>query len=115
MAVSLLSACGNWKTEPLAPSQVVSEKEPSQVRLTMLDGGEIKLADPIVSVGEIVGHPVRGRNAVKSDTLRVPIDSVMYASTPSSEGTVAVLFLVAFVASTAYEVWHDAGEGACCQ
>jgi hypothetical protein len=80
MAVSVLSACSTWKVQDMAPSQVVAEKEPGQVLLTMLDGGQILLADPTVSEGEIVGHPVRnpGGNyrVIRSDTLRVPTDSV---------------------------------------
>ena len=65
----------------MAPAQVVTEKEPSKVRLTMLNGDKIRLADPTVSEGEIVGHPMP-RNAgghyraVRSDTLRVVTDSV---------------------------------------
>ena len=80
MAVSLLSACGKWTVQKMAPSQVVTDKEPNLVRLTMLDGDKIQLADPTVSDGEIVAHPVRNdmgyRMVVKSYTVRVATDSV---------------------------------------
>jgi len=80
MAVSLLSACTYWKVEEMAPSQVVSEKEPSRVFLTMLDGSEVELENPWVSDGEILAHPRDPYNqvygVVSPDTLRVPADSV---------------------------------------
>ena len=71
MAVSLLSACTRWKVQEMAPAQVVTEKEPGKVRLTMLDGDKIVLRNPWVSDGEIVDYW-----AERSDTLRVPTDSV---------------------------------------
>ena len=80
MAVSVLSACHQWKVQEMTPSQVVSEKEPGKIRLTMLDGDRIQIGDPMVANGEIVGHPVRrvtGHNRViRSDTVRVVADSV---------------------------------------
>ena len=76
MAVSLLSACGKWTYQAMAPSRVVSEKEPSRVRLTMLDGGRMDLGDPIVSGSEIIGHPVHGPNGPEHYTLRAATDSV---------------------------------------
>ena len=76
MAVSVLSACGKWTYQAMAPSRVVSEKEPSRVRLTMLDGGRMDLGDPIVSGSEIIGHPVHGPNTPEHYTLRVATDSV---------------------------------------
>ena len=81
MAVSLLSACVRWEPHRFDPAQLVLEK--GLVRLTMLNGDKIELADPTVSDGEVVGHPAQyyvGPNwtAIRSDTLRVPTDSVDY-------------------------------------
>ncbi len=80
MAATLLSACHTWKVQELTPSRVVAEKQPGKIRLTMLNGDKILLADPTVSEGEIVGHPVRNASGtyqvIKSDTLHVPTDSV---------------------------------------
>ncbi len=98
MAVSLLSACHHWKVQEMAPAQVVTEKEPDKIRLTMLDGDRMELADPMISNGEIVGHPFRNvgahKGVVRSDTLRVPIDSVAYVSTRAlSKAPFAVLLI----------------------
>jgi hypothetical protein len=103
MAVSLLSACQVWKYQETAPSQVVSEKEPGRVRLTMLNGERIRLADPTVSEDEIVGHPMRNAGghyrAVRSDTLRVATDSVAriewYETNALATGIGVLLGLVA--------------------
>jgi hypothetical protein len=76
MAVSLLSACGKWTYQAMAPSRAVIEKEPSQVRLTMLNGDRMELGHPIVSGGEIIGHPVHGPNGPEHYTLRAATDSV---------------------------------------
>ncbi|UCG88941.1 MAG: hypothetical protein JSW71_10545 [Gemmatimonadota bacterium] len=72
MAVSMLSACHHWKVQELAPAHVVTEKQPDRVRLTMLDGSRIEITDPMISDGQIVGHPVHEGYSVGSDTLRVP-------------------------------------------
>ncbi len=76
MAVSVLCACVTWKHQEITPGRVVAETEPVRVRLTMLNGDKIRIVDPMISDGQIVGHPARGRFAVRSDTLRVPVDSV---------------------------------------
>ena len=80
MAVSVLSACHAYHVQEMTPSQVVTEKEPSHVRVTTLDGDRIQIGDPTVTDGEIVGHPMRNTGghyrAVRSDTLRVATDSV---------------------------------------
>ena len=98
MAVSVLSACSFWKVQDMTPSQVVAEKEPSQVRVTTLDGDKIQISDPTVTDGEIVGHPMRNAGghyrAVRSDTLRVSIDSVTrieIRETSAGASVVAVL------------------------
>ena len=113
MAVSLLSACTYWKVEEMAPSQVVTEKEPGRVRLTMLDGHRIQMSDPTVSDSEIIGHPRRntgGRyRVIKSDTLRVATDSVAHIEirkTHPLDTAVAVLLGVgAFAAVVVLSSW----------
>ena len=82
MAVSLASACTYWQPQKTAPSQVISEKQPGLIRLTLLDGEKIRLAEPSISEDCLVGHPVRyiggARTIVRSDTLRVATDSLAH-------------------------------------
>jgi hypothetical protein len=92
----------------MAPSQVVSGKWPSEVRLTMLDGDKIRLADPTVSNGEIVGHPLKrqgagNRRVVRSDTLHVPTDSVARIETRDAypAGTVGLVLTLGLLVAGA--------------
>ena len=108
MEVSVLSACHTWKVQELTPSQVVAEKQPGKIRLTMLDGDRIQIGDPAVFDGEIVGHPVRkvtGHDRiVRSDTLRVSIDSVTrieIRETDTLATGIGVLFGLVFLGAVA--------------
>ena len=83
MAASLLSACTGWQIQNMAPSQVLAEKEPERVRLTLLDGSRIELHQPQVCEDEIVA----GRE-------RVPVDSVRYTETPTTFPIALVLLFV---------------------
>ena len=95
MAVSVLWACGTWKVERMAPAQVVTEKQPDRVRLTMLDSTRIELLDPQVVGSEIQGTWDRGQTyyGAGAPLRRIAIDSVAYASTPSSKWIVTLLVI----------------------
>ncbi len=102
----------------MAPSRVVSEKEPGRVRLTMLDGDRMELGDPIVSGGEILGHPMRragGRyRADRSYTLRVATDSVAWIEireTDTLATVIAVTLGLAFAAVVAVVAFNRGWEG----
>ena len=94
MAATLLSACHTWKVQELTPSRVVAAKEPSEIRLTMLDGEKVRLSDPSVSGGVIMGHPVRGWGVVRSDTLRLAADSVARIEIWEIDETATVVVVV---------------------
>ena len=100
MAVTLLSACSIWEVQDIEPAQVVSEKVPGKIRLTMLNGDRMELGDPIVSDGEIVGHPVRRDGAyrwiVRSDTVRVVADSVARIEVRETDVASTVVVTVVF-------------------
>lgn len=118
MAVSVLSACHHWAVHEMAPAQLVTEKEPDRVRLTMLDGGAIEITDPWLSGGEIAGHPTGvdafgSRRVISSATLRVPIDSVAYAETRKAD-IVAMIALIAPVVGLIVFTIVCSPEGACC-
>jgi hypothetical protein len=85
----------------MTPRQVVTEKQPDRVRLTMLDGSRIEITDPMVSDGQIVGHPVHEGRAVRSDSLRVAADSVALVEIRETNATGTELLLVGgvFIAS----------------
>ena len=89
MAVTLPSACTQWKAQRMAPNQVVSEREPDEVRLTMVDDTEIRISEP-----QVVGDQIVGWRGPRWDTVRVAIDSVSYVSTPDHGKTVAAVILI---------------------
>jgi hypothetical protein len=84
----------------MAPAQVVSEKQPDRVRLTMLDSTRIELAEPQVSGDEILGKWDwdKGWYGAPPAPKRVPIDSVAYAET-RKVAVVNTVFLAVLVAT----------------
>jgi hypothetical protein len=83
---------------------VVAENE--RVRLTTADGDNIELLEPSISDGQIVGHPVRGRYTIESDTVRVPVNSVAYIQVRQFDalGFLGLVVGVAAVAGAAYAI-----------
>ena len=118
MAVSVLSACHTWKHQEMAPAQVVTEKEPDKIRLTMLDGEKIELYDPTVSNGEIVGQTRLEYDGVRTrqvtGNLGVAADSVARIETREIDGTatvVGVMLGLAFAAVVAVVAFNRGWEG----
>ncbi len=89
MVTTVLSACTYWKVTEMSPSQAVAEED--WVLLTTSGGDKIMVVDPVISDGQIVGHPVRGKFAVKSDTVRVPVDNVVHIQVRKIHAAVTVL------------------------
>ena len=112
VALTLLSSCHTWKHQEMAPSQVVSEKEPGKIRPNMLDGDRIYLD---------VGHPLRGRYALKSYILPLATDSSAYAATRSNNdvllkvlvGAALVITVVHIVIKSLVDS-YDGPFGGCC-
>ncbi len=50
-----LLACSSWKTLEVSPVQVISEEQPSKVRLTLTDGSTVVLEQPVVSGDTLTG------------------------------------------------------------
>jgi hypothetical protein len=117
MAVSVLSACHGWKVQEMAPSQLVYEQEPWRVRLTMLNGDRVELGDPLVSGGDIIGHPIHGPNTPEHYTLRVARDSVAGIEISEIKGTetglLVLLGLVIVGAAVGVWVLSNSSMGCC--
>ena len=50
-----LSSCTSWQVQPVSPEQVVTEEEPSRIRVTLADSSEVEMEQP-----RIVGDTLRG-------------------------------------------------------
>ncbi len=50
-----LSSCKSWQVPPVRPEQVITEDQPSKVRITLSDSSTVEMEQP-----RIVGDTVRG-------------------------------------------------------
>ncbi len=48
-------ACATWQRQEVSPQRVIAEERPDKVRVTLTDGSQVELADPVV-----VGDTLRG-------------------------------------------------------
>ncbi len=58
-----LSSCTSWQVQSVSPEQVVTEDQPSQIRVTLTDSSELEMEQP-----RIVGDTLRG--LVKGEHFR---------------------------------------------
>jgi hypothetical protein len=54
--VAFALGCTTWKTQPVGPQQVVSEKRPEQVRVIQSNGAQVELWSPQISNDSLVGR-----------------------------------------------------------
>jgi len=50
-----LSSCTSWQVQSVSPEQVVTEDQPSKIRVTLSDSSQVEMEQP-----HIVGDTVRG-------------------------------------------------------
>ena len=50
-----LSSCTSWHVQSASPEQVITEDQPSKIRVTLTDGSELEMEQP-----RIVGDTLRG-------------------------------------------------------
>ena len=50
-----VASCTSWRVEPVSPAQVVSQDEPSTIRVTLNDGTRFELNSPVVSGDTLLG------------------------------------------------------------
>jgi hypothetical protein len=55
LLVSSVIACTRWQLEEISPERVVSEKKPSRILVTRLDGTRVELIRPHVSRDSLIG------------------------------------------------------------
>jgi hypothetical protein len=49
------AGCTSWRTQQLAPQQVISERHPDRIRVTLTDSSTLVLQHPTVSGDSIIG------------------------------------------------------------
>jgi hypothetical protein len=50
-----LLACSTWKTQEASPQQVLADEQPAKVRVTLTDGSQVVLEQPVVSGDTLTG------------------------------------------------------------
>jgi hypothetical protein len=50
-----LAACSSWKTQEIAPEQVLAEEQPDTVRVTLTDGSQVEVYQPAASGDTLMG------------------------------------------------------------
>ncbi len=66
-----LSSCTSWQVQSVSPEQVVTEDQPSKIRVTLTDSSELEMGQPRI-VGDTLRGLVKGkpfRGAVKDSLL----------------------------------------------
>lgn len=62
VALSTVSACSSWHTQPLTPAQVIGEQHPQAVRVDRTNGNRLVITEPQVTTDSLVGNS-EGRHA----------------------------------------------------
>lgn len=68
LLVTHLAGCVGWRTQQVAPEQIISQKTPSKVRVTYPDKTRLVIYHPGLSGDSIVGHtfvPVQPERTVQ--------------------------------------------------
>lgn len=71
----MLSGCGGWNQQAVAPSTLVEENKPRLIRVTRRDSSQVYLHSP-----EIQGDSLRGLIR-RGKPLAVPLNDIAYLST----------------------------------
>ena len=103
-----LSSCTSWQVQSVSPEQVVTEDQPSKIRVTLSDSSRVEMEQPRI-VGDTLRGLVKGGpddSLVERDVLLADIATVRinkYHTTKSvlfGVGIVVVGFFIAAVVAT---------------
>ncbi len=50
-----LVACSPWTTQEASPQQVIQDEQPDKVRVTLTDGSQVEVYEPVVSGDTLTG------------------------------------------------------------
>jgi len=92
-----LSSCTSWQVQSVSPEQVVTEDQPSKIRVTLTDSSELEMEQPRI-VGDTLRGLVKGGaddSLVERDVLLADIAAVRVKKTSTTK---SVLLGVGFVA-----------------
>ena len=96
-----LVACTAWKTQEASPQQVLADEQPDKMRVTLSDGSQVVLEEPVISGDTLTG-------VAEGQQTSIPLDDVADVEVRKAQtlltvgvvvlGTAAVLFGLAVIA-----------------
>ena len=98
-----LASCTSWQVQTVSPEQVVTEDQPSKIRVTLTDSSELEMEQPRI-VGDTLRGLVKGGADGERDVLLADIATVRVKKTDTGNsvllglGIAAGVFAVAAVA-----------------
>ena len=94
-----LSSCTSWQVQSVSPEQVVTEEEPSKIRVTLTDSSELEMEQPRI-VGDTLRGLVKGGaddSLVERDVLLADIATVRVKKTNATASVLLVVGIAAVV------------------
>ena len=110
-----VASCTSWHVEPVSPVQVVTQQQPSTIRITLNDGSRFELDSLVVSGDTLLGLVKRDpapvgqvsyvqRAVLLADIVRVEIKKVDALKTAAGVvGLALLVFVVAQLVETCPE------------
>ena len=101
-----LSSCTSWQVQPVSPEQVVTEDQPSAIRVTLTDSSKLELEQPRI-VGDTLRGLVKGESSdslVERDVLLVEIATVRIKKTDPGRTAFLGLAIAAIIGLAAFGV-----------
>ena len=95
-----LSSCTSWQVQPVSPEQVVTEDQPSKIRVTLTDSSELEMEQPRI-VGDTLRGLVKGGaddSLVERDVLLADIATVRVKKTDATKSVLLGVGILAGVA-----------------
>ena len=100
-----LSSCTAWHVQSASPKQVITEDQPSKIRVTLTDSSTVEMEQPRI-VGDTLRGLVKGGaddSLVERDVLLANIATVRVRKSNVGKTVGSALFVVAVVAFLVYK------------
>lgn len=103
-----LTGCMTWKTQEVSPQQVIAERQPGKMRVTLTNGRQFVLSHPGVSGDTLSGRAAGDSVSIAlADVARteVPKISAVWTAVGLTLGLVAVAGVALAVWAATFEVY----------
>ncbi|MEE8193417.1 MAG: hypothetical protein V3T74_11770 [Gemmatimonadales bacterium] len=81
-----LVACSTWKTQEASPQQVLADEQPDKVRVTLADGSQVVLEEPVISGDTLTG-------VAEGQQRSIPLSDVADVQVKKTEALLTAAFV----------------------